>query len=104
MNREDLMLLLQDHSAVADAARAALVLGAGFVVWDRSLSARRLWAVWKGRVDVVTEAGGQLDFVTALPRLEQAGEEPVRLGRITTSDRTYLVFLDLAGSRCVACL
>ncbi|MFF2951493.1 hypothetical protein ACFVVU_09145 [Kitasatospora sp. NPDC057965] len=45
-----------------------------------------------------------MDFATALPRLEQAGEELVLLGRISALGRTYLAFLNASVTRCVACL
>ncbi|MFD5100171.1 hypothetical protein [Streptomyces albidochromogenes] len=105
MEREALAGLLTDGTRAATAARAAVLEGGAYTVWDGGVPCEELAGTYARRLRHTRRTGRRtLDLERAVERLRGHGA-PVRLGRVDAADRswTYLLFLDEDGESLVAC-
>ncbi|MFJ6723972.1 hypothetical protein ACIQPQ_03570 [Streptomyces sp. NPDC091281] len=98
--------LAQDGSLSGPAALAALLSGARWEVPAHTASARTLWAIWCGRLDVLVETGGgdpgRLESLAqAVDELHDAGDTRVYMATVTDPPRRFHVCLSDDLTRCV---
>jgi hypothetical protein len=106
MDREELAAILSDQTPACEPARAALLDGGDFAVWDGSVSSRQLADIYTARLRRARKRGTETlalpSTVDTLARLEAA---QVRIGCIFSPDRTWAFMLFLADdtSAVLAC-
>ncbi len=106
MTREDLAGMLGEQTSACGAARAALLGGGDFIVWDGTTPADRLAHVYRARLRRTVRRGQPTQSLAATVKtLEAAGQDPLRIGRIDTADGSwsFLLFLDAAATAVLAC-
>ncbi|KOT99057.1 hypothetical protein ADK86_15615 [Streptomyces sp. NRRL F-5755] len=106
MKREDLAVMLGAQGSACGTAREALLAGGAFVVWEGTTPAGRLAHIYRARLRRTERRGQPTQGLAAtVGILEEAGQEPLRIGRIDTADGTwsYMLFLDAAATAVLAC-
>ncbi|MDX3588930.1 hypothetical protein [Streptomyces europaeiscabiei] len=106
MIRDDLTELLSEQTTACGPARDALIAGGTFVVWDGLVPANELAGIYRARLRR-TQRRGQptLALSATVDILFQAAEEPIRIGRIDTTDAswTFMLFLNATATAVLAC-
>ncbi|GAA1334796.1 hypothetical protein OOK39_42430 [Streptomyces sp. NBC_00264] len=106
MTRDDLIAMLREQTPACGPARAALIAGADFVVWDGLVPANRHAGVFRRRMHHSLRRGHTIDgLADSVDILLRAGEEPLRTGSIDTVDRSswFLIFLNSTATEVMAC-
>jgi hypothetical protein len=106
MTRTGLAAMLSEQTAACGPARCALLAGGAFVVWDGLVPANRLAQTYRTRLRITQKRGQPtLALATTVDILEHAGEDPLRIGRIDTTDTswTFMLFLNAAATEVLAC-
>ncbi|MFF3968047.1 hypothetical protein ACFYZI_41670 [Streptomyces griseorubiginosus] len=106
MTRDDLIAMLREQTPACGPARAALIAGADFVVWDGLVAANRHAGVFRGRMHHSLKRGHTIDgLADSVDILQRAGEEPLRTGSIDAVDRSswFTIFLNSTATAVVAC-
>ena len=97
MDRAELAGMLGNQTTACEPARAALLDGGDFVVWDGSVPSQQLASIYAARLRRARKRGTETLALPAtvdiLTRLEAA---QVRIGCIFTPDRTWAFMLFLA--------
>jgi len=97
MDRAELARMLGDQTTACEAARAALLDGGDFVVWDSRVPSQQLAGTYAARLRRARKRGTETlalpSTVDILTRLEAAH---VRIGRILSPDGTWAFMLFLA--------
>ena len=98
MDRAELAGMLGDRTAACEPARAALLDGGDFVVWDGSVPSHGLAGVYAARLRRARKRGTETlalpSTVDILTRLEAAR---VRIGCVLSPDRTWAFMLFLTN-------
>lgn len=106
MDRAELAGMLADQTTACEPARAALLDGGDFVVWEGSVPSQQLTGIYAARLRRARKRGTETlalpSTVDILTRLEAA---QVRIGCISSPDRTWAFMLFLAddASMVLAC-
>ncbi|MEV0613296.1 hypothetical protein AB0I81_08200 [Nonomuraea sp. NPDC050404] len=106
LNRDELLMLLDTTNGACRAARAALADNGQFTIWDGDVPASELATTYGRRLRLTTKQGARtqalLQTVNTLNSLDQS---PIRLGSITSADRTwtYILFLTQDATEVIAC-
>ncbi|MFJ2651218.1 hypothetical protein ACIO1C_31420 [Streptomyces sp. NPDC087420] len=106
MDRVELADMLDDQTTACEPARAALLDGGDFVVWDGSVPSQELAGIYAARLRRARKRGTETlvlpSTVDILTRLEAA---QVRVGCVFSPDRTWAFMLFLAddASAVLAC-
>ncbi|MFC7828481.1 hypothetical protein [Streptomyces sp. NPDC057375] len=102
MDRAELAWMLGDQTVACEPARAALLGGGDFVVWDGSVPSQQLASIYATRLRRARKRGTETlalpSTVEILTRFEAA---QVKIGCIFSPDRTWafmLFFADDAGA------
>ncbi|MFD6277695.1 hypothetical protein ACFWFI_19305 [Streptomyces sp. NPDC060209] len=106
MTRDGLAVMLGEQTTACGPARDALIAGGAFIVWDGLVPADRVAHTYRTRLRI-TQKGGQstLALGATVDLLFQAGEEPLRIGRIDAADLswTFMLFLDATATAVLGC-
>ncbi|MEV5428515.1 hypothetical protein [Streptomyces sp. NPDC052701] len=105
MERHLLVRLLGSDDEASVAAQAAVLSGATYVVWDGTFPAEWHARTYARRLQHTQRKGIEtLGLERAVQFLRQH-DQPVRLGRITAADGTwiFMLFLTEDGGALVAC-
>ncbi|MGW5098845.1 hypothetical protein ACWEQ1_34515 [Streptomyces nodosus] len=98
MDRAELAGMLGDQTVACEPARAALLDGGDFVVWDGSVPSQQLAGIYAARLRRARKRGTETlalpSTVEILTRLEAA---QVRIGCIFSPDRTWAFMLCFAA-------
>ena len=106
MDRAELAGMLGDQTTACEPARAALLDGGDFVVWDGRVPSQELAGIYAARLRRTGKRGTETlalpSTVDIFTRLEAA---QVKIGSILSPDRTWAFMLFLAddASTVVAC-
>ncbi|MFC4036089.1 hypothetical protein ACFO3J_32240 [Streptomyces polygonati] len=106
MDRAELAGMLADQTTACEPARAALLDGGDFVVWEGSVPSQQLTGIYAARLRRARKRGTETlalpSTVDILTRLEAA---QVRIGCTFSPDRTWAFMLFLAddASAVLAC-
>ncbi|MFB7675126.1 hypothetical protein ACFC26_27320 [Kitasatospora purpeofusca] len=106
MTRDDLAEMLADQTPACGPAREALLSGGTFTVWDSLIPANRHFGVYRRRLRTARRRGvATLGLTETVGILEQAADEPLRIGLVSTADRAwgFMLFLDAAATTVLAC-
>lgn len=104
--RDDLAGMLGKQTTACGPARDALITGGSFVVWDGLVPAGQLARTYQARLRRTQRRDHPtLALAATVDVLRQAGEEPIRIGRIDTADRywRFMLFLNDTATAVVAC-
>ncbi|MEU5402775.1 hypothetical protein ABZ348_26145 [Streptomyces sp. NPDC005963] len=97
MDRVELAVMLGDQTTACEAARAALLDGGHFVVWDGSVRSQQLAGIYAARFRRARKRGAETlalpSTVDILTRLEAT---QVRIGCVSSPDRTWAFMLFFA--------
>ncbi|WP_432139424.1 hypothetical protein [Streptomyces sp. bgisy154] len=97
MDRAELAVMLGDQTTACEPARAALLAGGDFVVWDGRVPGQQLAGIYAARLRRARKRGAETlalpSTVDILTRLEAA---QARIGCIFSPDRTWAFMLFLA--------
>lgn len=107
VNREDLIALLAEDSAVNKKCRKAVGLGASFDIWDGLVPASRLARIYRVREVLIRKRGTPtLGFAAAVKALHALDEQPLRLGQVSQFDPPYhfQLFLAADATSVIACI
>ncbi|MBT2471834.1 hypothetical protein J7E97_29240 [Streptomyces sp. ISL-66] len=106
MTRDELSALLDKDTTACRPARTALLAGGRFAVSEGLVPARRLGYTYRSRLRRARLRGQQtLALDETVDILQRAADEPIRIGEITTEDRswTFMLFLDATATTVLAC-
>ncbi|MCM2424240.1 hypothetical protein [Streptomyces sp. RKAG293] len=106
MTRDDLAAMLNAQTSACPPARDALLSGGTFIVWDGLVPANQLAHTYRTRLRLTQKRGQPtLALAATVDRLQQAGEEPLRIGRIDAAETswTFMLFLNDAATAVLAC-
>ncbi|MGP3638484.1 hypothetical protein ACTU45_35200 [Streptomyces sp. 24-1644] len=106
MNRADLAEMLNEQTAACEPAKAALLGGGDFVIWDGDVPGQQLASIYAARHRRARKRGTEtLALSATVDILTQYGTAPLRIGCIFTRDRTWAFMLFLAedASAVLAC-
>ncbi|MEU6657822.1 hypothetical protein [Streptomyces sp. NPDC046821] len=106
MNRAELAGMLNGRSEACEPAKAALLGGGDFVVWDGTAPGQRLADVYAARDRRARKRGTEtLALSATVDILTQYGTTPLRPGCIFSPDRTwaFMLFLTEDARSILAC-
>lgn len=107
MERDQLMRLLAGGDEASKAALAALVEGADYVVWeDQALPSEAYARNYESRRGSLRRRGIETLGLERAVQLLRERAQPIRLGKITAVDRSwiFMLFLTGDGGALVACI
>ncbi|MFJ9075617.1 hypothetical protein ACIRO3_10215 [Streptomyces sp. NPDC102278] len=107
MERDQLLQLLVGDDEASKAALAALAEGDDFVVWeDGTLSSETQARRYANRRGSLRRRGIETLGLERAVQLFRERDQPLRLGKITSVDRSrvFMLFLTEDGSALVACI
>ncbi|MET7792060.1 hypothetical protein ABZS93_36740, partial [Streptomyces sp900116325] len=97
MNRAALAEMLNGQTTACEPAKAALLGGGDFVIWDGTVPGQQLARIYAARHRRAMRRGAEtLALSTTVDILTQYGTAPLRIGSIFTRDRTWAFMLFLA--------
>ncbi|MFD9749125.1 hypothetical protein ACFWZK_35135 [[Kitasatospora] papulosa] len=97
MNRAALAEMLNGQTTACEPAKAALLGGGDFVMWDGTVPGQQLARIYAARHRRAMRRGAEtLALSTTVDILTQYGTAPLRIGSIFTRDRTWAFMLFLA--------
>ncbi|QMU75721.1 hypothetical protein GXW83_08185 [Streptacidiphilus sp. PB12-B1b] len=105
MTRDELIVMLSGDTTVHAMARAALAEG-DFIIWDGLVPAAELAGTYKARLHHTLRRGQKtLALSEAVDTLKGAEDALIRIGRIDTTDQTwvFMLFLDATATTLLAC-
>lgn len=106
MDRAELAVLLGEGTPARAGARAALLGGGDFVVWDGGVPARRLAGVYAARLRRAARRGTEtVALASTVDTLTRLGAAPVLVGSVVSPESTwaYVVFLAEDATEVLAC-
>ncbi|NEA58071.1 hypothetical protein G3I60_28915 [Streptomyces sp. SID13666] len=106
MTRDDLSALLDQDTTACRLARAALLAGGSFEIYDGPAPANRHAGVYGIRLRRMQRRSRMtLALDEAVDILRCAGDQPVRVGLIMPADRTwtFMLFLNATATAVLAC-
>lgn len=106
MDRAELAEMLGDQTAACEPARAALLHGGDFVVWDGSVPSQELASIYAARLRRARKRGTEtLALPSTVDILTQLEAAQVRIGCVFSPARTWAFMLFLAddASAVLAC-
>ncbi|TJZ97824.1 hypothetical protein [Actinacidiphila oryziradicis] len=102
MNRADLAGMLNQQTTACAPARAALLDGGDFVIWDGSVPGQQLASIYAARHRRARKRGTEtLALSATVDILTQYRTTPLRIGCIFTPGRTWAFMLFLADDASV---
>ncbi|MCX4704191.1 hypothetical protein [Streptomyces sp. NBC_01373] len=106
MTRDGLAVMLGEQTTACEPARDALIAGGTFMVWDGLVPADRVAHTYRARLRITQKRGQPtLGLGATVDLLFQAGQEPLRIGRIDAADMswTFMLFLNATATAVLAC-
>ncbi|WP_121745096.1 hypothetical protein [Streptomyces sp. E2N166] len=106
MNRAALAEMFNGQTTAREPAKAALLGGGDFVIWDGTVRSQRLARIYAARHRRARRRGAEtLALSTTVDILSQYGTAPLRIGCIFTRHRTcaFMLFLAEDASVVLAC-
>ncbi|MEU1729204.1 hypothetical protein [Nonomuraea sp. NPDC005692] len=106
LNRDELLMLLDTATGACRAARAALADNGQFTIWDGDVPASELATTYRRRLRFTTTRGPRTQALQqTVDTLDSLDQSPIRLGSITSADRTwnYILFLTSDTTKVIAC-
>ncbi|MEU5859750.1 hypothetical protein ABZ815_01150 [Nonomuraea sp. NPDC047529] len=106
LNRDDLLTLLDTATGACRAASAALADNGQFTIWDGDVPASELATTYRRRLRLTTKQGARTQALQqTVDTLNSLDHSPIRLGSITSADRTwnYILFLTPDTTKVIAC-
>jgi hypothetical protein len=106
VTRDGLAGMLGNQTTACGPARDALIAGGTFTVWDGLVPADRVAHTYRTRLRITLKRGqSTLALGATVDLLFQAGEEPLRVGRIDAADMswTFMLFLNATATAVLAC-
>ena len=97
MNRADLAEMLNQQTTACGPAKAALLGGGDFVIWDGNVPGQQLASIYAARHRRARKRGTEtLALSATVDILTQHSTAPLRIGCIFTPDRTWAFMLFLS--------
>ncbi|WP_093802930.1 hypothetical protein [Streptomyces sp. Wb2n-11] len=106
MNRADLAEMLNEQTTACEPAKAALLDGGGFIIWDGNIPGQQLASIYAARHRRARKRGTEtIALSTTVDILTQYGTAPLRIDCISTRDRTrtFTPFLTEDAGAVLAC-
>lgn len=106
MNRAALAEMLNGQTTACEPAKAVLLGGGDFVIWDGNVPAQQLAGIYAARLRRARRRGTEtLALSATVDILTRYGTAPLRLGCISTRDRTwaFMLFITDDASVVLAC-
>jgi AcrR family transcriptional regulator len=106
LNRDELLMLLDTATGACRAARVALADNGQVTIWDGDVPASELATTYRRRLRLTTKQGAQTRALQqTVGTLNSLDQSPIRLGSITSADRTwtYILFLTPDTTKVIAC-